>query len=187
MAAREAFVAKQPTLNVDQLVFIDEAGIDTAESRRYGWAPKGETPVIERPSGGRRLNMLGAISSDGRTALRRHHGPVTGTTFLEFLRQDLAPSLRPGDVLIMDRASIHRVKPVAAFLSEIGVTVMLLPAYSPELNPIEMSWAWVKKLVRDQPARAIEALDRLVSDLWGRVNAKLCSGWARHAGYGQST
>ena len=134
-------------------MFIDEAGIDTAESRHYGWAPKGETPVIEKPSGGRRLNMLGAISGDGRTALRRHHGPVSGATFLEFLRTDLAPTLRKGDVIIMDRASIHRVKAVEDFLSEIGVTVMLLPAYSPELNPIELSWAWIKKLVRDQPAR----------------------------------
>ena len=172
---------------MDQLVFIDEAGIDTAESRHYGWALKGETPVIEKPSGGRRLNMLGAISGDGRTALRRHHGPVNGSTFLEFLRTDLAPTLRKGDVLIMDRASIHRVKSVEAFLSEIGVTVMLLPAYSPELNPIELSWAWIKKLVRDQPARALDALDRLVCDLWGRLNVQLCSSWVRHAGYRQST
>jgi transposase len=85
------------------------------------------------------------------------------------------------------RYCIHRVKAVEDFLSEIGVTVMLLPAYSPELNPIELSWAWIKKLVRDQPARALDALDRLVCDLWGRLNVQLCSSWVRHAGYRQST
>jgi transposase len=168
-------------------VFIDESGISTAESRHYGWASKSETPEIERPAGGRRLNMIGAIAADGRTALRRHLGPVSGATFVKFLQEDLAPSLRKGDILIMDRASIHRVAPVATLMEQIGVTVMLLPAYSPEYNPIEMTWAWIKKQVRDQPKRVVEALDTLVADLWGRLTPSLCTGWARHAGYRQST
>lgn len=168
-------------------MFIDESGVSTAESRHYGWAPKGETPEIERPAGGPRLNMLGAIAADGRSALRRHIGPVNGTTFVKFLQEDLAPNLRKGDILIMDRASIHRVAPVATLMEQIGVKIMLLPAYSPEFNPIEMTWAWIKKQIRDQPKRVIEALDTLVADLWGRLTPSLCAGWVRHAGYLQST
>lgn len=168
-------------------MFIDESGVDTAESRRYGWAPKGQTPEIERPTGGQRLSMIGAIGADGRTALRRHRGPVNGETFVKFLSEDLAPTLRNGDVLIMDRASIHRVSAVAEVLDQLGVTVRLLPAYSPEFNPIEMTWAWIKRQIRDQPKRALDALDARVADLWGRLTASLCADWVRHAGYAQST
>ena len=70
VAARQAFVASQPDLDVSRLVFLDEAGVSVAESRRYGWAPRGETPVIERPARGRRLNLIGAIALDGVRALR---------------------------------------------------------------------------------------------------------------------
>ena len=187
VAARQAFVAAQPDLDVSRLVFLDEAGVSVAESRRYGWAPRGKTPVIERPARGRRLNLIGAIALDGVRALRPLTGYVDGDTFLEFLRDDLGPALNDGDIVIMDGPSIHKVAGVAEILAEFGATALYLPAYSPELNPIEMTWAWLKKRVRDLPTRTLRLLRGLVDNLWEQVTPSLCACWIRHAGYHQST
>jgi transposase len=187
VAAREVFVAAQSKWDAARLVFLDEAGVSVAESRRYGWAPRGETPVIERPARGRRLNLIGAIALDGVRALRQVDGYVTGDEFLSFLREDLGPRLNKGDIVIMDGPSIHKVAGVTEVLAEHGATAMYLPAYSPELNPIEMTWAWIKKLVRDVPTRTLRLLRTLVDKLWAQVTADLCAGWLRHSGYTHST
>lgn len=185
--ARKAFVEDQAELDAAKLVFIDEAGISVAESRRYGWAPCGVTPVIERPARGRRLNLIGAIALDGVRALRQVDGYVTGDVFLDYLREDLGPTLNEGDIVVMDGPSIHRVAGVVETLEEFGATALYLPAYSPELNPIEMTWAWVKKQVRDLPTRTLKLLRSLVTTIWERVTPNLCAGWLRHSGYTPST
>ena len=185
--AREAFVEDQAGLDASKVVFLDEAGISVAESRRYGWPPRGVTPVIERPARGRRLNLIGAIALDGVRALRHVDGYVNGEIFLDFLREDLGPTLNEGDIVVMDGPSIHRVAGVAETLAQFGATVLYLPAYSPELNPIEMTWAWIKKLVRDLPTRTLRLLRSLVTTIWGQVTPELCAGWLRHSGYTPST
>ena len=187
VAARQAFVKAQPGLDVGKLVFLDESGVSVAESRRYGWAPRGETPVIERPARGRRLNLIGAIALDGVRALRQVDGYVNGDEFLAFLREDLGPRLNKGDIVIMDGPSIHKVAGVTEVLAEHGATALYLPAYSPELNSIEMTWAWLKKLVRDVPTRTLRLLRAKVDELWPQVTSDLCAGWLRHSGYSQST
>ena len=161
--------------------------MSVAESRRYGWAPRGETPVIERPARGRRLNLIGAIALDGVRALRRVVGYVNGEEFLAFLREDLGPCLNKGDIVIMDGPSIHKVAGVTEALAEHGATALFLPAYSPELNPIEMTWAWLKKLVRDVPTRTLRLLRTRVEELWAQVTPGLCAGWLKHSGYSPST
>ncbi len=186
IAARETFVAEQPALDASKLVFIDEAGVDIAMSRSYGWAPPGVTPVIERPARGRRISLIGAIALDGCRALRRVEGYVDGDEFISFLREDLGPHLNPGDIVIMDGPSIHKVAGVAEALAERGASALYLPPYSPELNPIEMAWAWIKNLIRKAPPRQLVALRAKVDDLWSLVTTALCAAWIRHSGY-QST
>jgi transposase len=185
--ARKAFVEEQAGLDAGKLVFLDEAVVSVAESRRYGWAPRGVTPVIERPARGRRLNLIGAIALDGVRTLRQVDGYVTGDVFLDFLREDLGPTLNEGDIVVMDGPSIHRVAGVAETLAQFGATALYLPAYSPELNPIEMTWAWVKKHVRDLPTRTLRLLRSLVTNIWEQVTPDLCAGWLRHSGYTTST
>lgn len=180
---RASFIAGQSALDATKLVFIDEAGVDIAMSRHYGWAPPSQTPVIERPARGRRISLIGAIALDGTRALRRVEGYVDGDEFISFLREDLGPNLHPGDVVVMDGPSIHKVKGVAEALAERGATALYLPAYSPELNPIEMAWAWLKKLLRDAPPRQLKALRERVDTLWDRLTSSLCAGWVRHSGY----
>lgn len=114
-------------------------------------------------------------------------GYVNGDEFLAFLREDLGPSLRKGDIVIMDGPSIHKVAGVEEALAENGATVLYLPAYSPELNPIEMTWAWLKKRIRDIPPRKLNLLRQRIGVLWKTVTARLCAGWLRHSGYAQST
>ncbi len=187
VAARLAFVAAQPDLDVSRLVFLDEAGVRVAESRRYGWAPRGETPVIERPARGRRLNLIGAIARDGVRALRHLTGYVDGDAFLAFLRDDLGPALNRVDIVIMDGPRIHKVAGVTEILAKFGATAIYLPAYSPERNPIEMTWAWRKKRVRDFPKRTLGLLRGLVGAIREKVTPSVCAGWIRHAGYRPST
>lgn len=176
----------QPKLDPTKLVFLDEAGVDTAMSRTYGWAPPGQTPVIERPAHGRRISLIGAIALDGTRALREVEGYVNGDVFVSFLREDLGPHLNPGDIVVMDGPSIHKVAGVAEALRERGATPLYLPAYSPELNPIEMTWAWIKRLLRTAGTRRMPQLRERVAEYWSRVSAHLCGGWLRHSGY-QST
>ena len=183
VAKREAFDAAQASLDPARLVFLDEAGVDIAMSRAYGWAPPGQTPVIERPARGRRISLIGAIALDGSRALRRVEGYVNGEVFVDFLRNDLGPALHPGDIVVMDGPSIHKVEGVEEALAERGATALYLPPYSPELNPIEMAWAWIKKLLRDAPPRKLAALRERVDDLWTQVTAALCAAWIRHSGY----
>jgi len=179
-------VARQPSLDPKKLVFIDEAGVDLAMSREYGWAPPGQTPVIERPARGRRISLIGAIALDGSRALRRVEGYVDGDEFIDFLRTDLGPRLHPGDVVVMDGPSIHKVDGVAEALAERGATALYLPPYCPELNPIELAWGWIKKLLRDAPPRRLAVLRERVDELWAHVTTALCAAWIRHCGY-QST
>ena len=99
----------QPTLQAERLIFLDEAGVDPAMSQEEGWAKVGETPIIDRPLRGQRVNMLGAMTAEGILALKMVETTVTGAVFLDFLRTTLCPLLRPGDVVVMDGPPIHRV------------------------------------------------------------------------------
>lgn len=156
-------------------------------SRAYGWAQSGETPVIERPARGRRISLIGAIAADGPRAIRKVEGYVDGAEIISFLKEDLGPRLRRGDIVIMDGPSIHKVEGVAEALAERGATVLYLPPYSPELNPIEMTWSWLKNLLRTVPPRKLSLLKERVDHYWMKLSAELCKGWVRHCGYVQST
>jgi len=164
-------------------VFIDEAGVSIAMSYNYGWALPGEKPVIERPVRGKNITLIGAIALDGVRALRRVESTVNGDEFIRFLREDLGPTLNPGDVVVMDGPRIHRVAGVTEALAEFGATPLYLPAYSPELNPIEMTWSWLKAALRKAAPRGIRRLREVVASVWSRITSELCHAWIRHAGY----
>lgn len=170
-------------MDTSSLVFIDEAGVSTALSHNYGWAPPGETPVIERPARGKNITLIGAIGLDGVRAIRRVDGYVDGEVFIRFLKEDLGPALRPGDIVVMDGPRIHRVAGVSEALASFGATATYLPAYSPELNPIEMAWAWLKRLIRKSAPRRAERLKTAIQKYWETITPQLCQGWIRHCGY----
>ena len=184
---REEFAKHQAELDSSGLVFLDEAGVDIAMSRTHGWAPRGETPAIERPARGRRISLIGAIAADGPRALRKVEGYVDGEEFIAFLKEDLGPKLNKGDIVVMDGPSIHKVEGVAEVLAERGAIAMILPPYSPEFNPIEMTWSWLKNLLRAAPPRKLNLLREQVEHYWATISTELCQGWVGHCGYVQSS
>ena len=167
-----------------KLIFLDEAGVNIAMSNNYGWAPPGEAPVIERPMRGEHVTLIGAIAEDGPVALRRVEGTVDGEKLLSFLREDLGPKLKEGDVVVMDGPRLHRIAGVAEVLGGFGAAVRYLPAYSPEFNPIEMTWSWLKRRMRKEAPRKIRILREVVDRIWNCLTPDLCAAWVRHAGYG---
>lgn len=183
MKAREQFLASQGELDPSKLVFMDEAGVNAAMALNYGWARIGVKPIVERPSRSKNITLIGAIAWDGPRVLTRVEGSVNGPRFVQWLREDLGPTLKPGDIVIMDGPRIHRVAGVAEALAEFGAKPLYLPAYSPELNPIEMTWAWLKHALRKAAPRRVARLRTLADSLWKNVTNSLCEGWIRHAGY----
>lgn len=183
MQAREAFVATMKELDPEKLVFIDESGFKTAMHRFYGWAEVGEKPVLYVPKYGKHLTILGAIALDGVRATQTLETTVNGPRFIAFLDEVLGPTLREGDVVVMDGPRVHRVAGVAETLAKYGAKPLYLPPYSPELNPIEMCWALLKAWVRTRSPRVVGRLVAAVEEAWGRVTADLCAAWARHCGY----
>ena len=183
LEAREVFVREQPSLDAARLVFLDEAGTSLAMSYNYGWAPPGEKPIIERPLRGKNITLIGAIALDGTRALRRVEHSVNGEEFVSFLREELCPNLHPGDIVVMDGPRLHRVAGVAEALEEVGAVPLYLPAYSPEFNPIEMTWSWLKTNLRRVSPRHIGPLRATVEKIWASVTSELCQAWIRHCGY----
>ncbi len=170
-------------MNPRKLVFFDESSFNLAMKRASGWAPRGITPVIEAPARGTTVTVMGAIGLDGPRAMRIHKGSVNGEVLLDYLREDLGPTLESGDIVVMDGPRLHRIAGVAEVLAQFGATVKYLPSYSPELNPIEMTWAWCKDKIRAIAPRHLAKLKKKVTEKWEAIDAAACEGWFRHSGY----
>ena len=137
------------TLAPSELVFLDEAGFSLALCVLYGWGKKGEPLVEAVPARrGKNLSVLGAFDLEGMVATTSKLGAMTRADVEQFLQGDLLPRLLPGSVLVLDNASIHKGGRIEQLASTAGCRVLYLPPYSPDLNPIELAWAFVKGLVR---------------------------------------
>lgn len=170
-------------LDSTKLVFLDEAGFKTNMARAYGWAPRGTKPIIVGSPHGKHITIIGAIGVDGTRALQLIEGGMNGEKFVAYLDEVLGPTLAKGTTVIMDGPRVHRVRGVAEALEKYGARPLYLPAYSPELNPIEMCWSFLKQWARGRSPRALVDLLDAVEDAWGKVNSELCAAWARHSGY----
>lgn len=170
-------------MNASKLVFLDESGVSSALSNGYAWSKKGEQAVVLAPTRAKRLTLIGAIAQDGLRGTMEVDGSMTGETFKVFLDEYLGPNLRPGDIVVMDRLSAHKVAGVEAILAKWGATACYLPPYSPELNPIEVCWSWVKRLLREAAPSSFSRLRDLMPSAWARVTPDLCAGWTAHCGY----
>lgn len=111
------------------------------------------------------------------------HGNVTGGLFIAYLMEDLLPFLLPGSVIVMDRLSVHTSEQVRYVIERAGCKLLLLPPYSPELNPIEEAWSKLKQLLRKLSARSLSALLEGVAILTERISPQDAQGWMTHAGY----
>jgi len=161
---REEFVEVIGKIDLDRLIFLDESGVSTQMTRLYArWT--GGARIHETTPDGRWkiLTILGAISSRGMIATMTIEAATDREIFLAYLDEVLCPNLRPGDVVVMDNLSSHKVTGVRERIEAEGARLLYLPPYSPDLNPIEKAWAKLKQLLRAAKARTKEALDQAIA------------------------
>src|SRR6202049_1861716 len=135
-----------------RFVFLDETGLNTKMTRLYGRAPRGERLVSAVPHGhGRTTTFIAGLRQSGLIAPLVLDGPMTGAAFRAYVEQALAPVLQPGDVVVMDNLAAHKVAGIEQAVIAAGASVLYLPPYSPDLNPIEQFIAKLKALLRKAP------------------------------------
>jgi transposase len=165
-------------------VFLDETGLNTAMTRLYGRAPRGQRLVESVPAARwETTTLLSAIRRDGVVASLEFPGATDEGAFRTYIDQVLVPALRPGDIVVLDNLAAHRVGAVARALRKAGAGVWYLPPYSPDFNPIEKIWAKIKALVRKAKARTTEAVWEAIARALQAVTPKDCQGCFEFCGY----
>ena len=153
-------------------------------TRTYGRSQRG-TRVVEGVPFGRwqTTTFVGALRSTGFVAPLTVDGPINGQIFLAWVRQHLVPTLQAGDVVVMDNLSSHKVKGVREAIESVGAEVRYLPPYSPDLNPIELAFSKLKKLLRDGAERTVESLWNLCGSILDQFTNEECRNYFKHCGY----
>ena len=153
-------------------------------TRLRGRALRGHRLLAKAPHGHwRTTTMISSVRLDGTTACMTIEGATDTAVFQAYVREVLGPSLRPGDIVIMDNLSPHKNEVTLALITAAGASVRFLPAYSPDLNPIEMMWSKVKTLLRTAEARTAEELLLAIGQALQRVCAQDAAGWFAACGY----
>lgn len=153
-------------------------------TRTHAWAPRGERVHGRVPRNrGKVLTMLGALTLTGVTAMMTVEGGTTAEVFKRFLAEHLVPTLRPGQVVVMDNLGAHRAIGVRAMVEAVGARIIYMPPYSPDLNPIEECWSKVKNALRSLAARTVTALKGAVETAAALVTPQDAEGWFCHSLY----
>ena len=178
----------------EMFVWADETGTDKRDQlRKYGYALRGVTPVYHRSlSRGERINAMTAITSSGLLTVELTKANVNGDSFFDFIRGTLIPCMRPFDgvsphsILIMDNCVVHHVIEVRDVLQQAGIVVLFLPPYSPDLNPIEEAFSYVKQYLRkhDELLQAVRDPTDVIKQAFQSITDKHCNSWISHASYG---
>jgi transposase len=168
----------------ERLVFIDETWTSTNMTPRYGRGPKGQRVDGVAPHGHwQTTTFIAALRHDQIDAPCIFDGPINGDCFRAWTEQELAPTLHPGDIVILDNLSSHKVVGVKTAIEARGATVLYLPPYSPDLNPIEQVFAKLKHFLRKAEARTVEALHDAIAKLIDLFAPNECLNYMRNAGY----
>ena len=173
-----------PGSGINNLVFLDESGININMTRHYGRSKASERAVDSAP-----LNtpcnttILSSIRLDGRTAHTVYQGGTTAGRFAEYLENILIPTLSRDDIIVMDNMRSHHAKAVKEVLDASGIRYLYLPPYSPDFNPIEKMWSKLKAYLRKAKVRTLSGLPDAVEVAFSSVTASDCLGWFRSCCY----
>jgi len=171
-------------LDPETLVFIDETWAKTNMTRSRGRAPRGERLVDHVPYGHwKTTTFLAALRIKGLTAPLVVDGAINGEVFLAYTQQQLAPTLKSGDIVIMDNLSSHKVAGVREAIEAAGAHLVYLPPYSPDFNPIEQVFSKLKALLRKYGERTVDALWNRLGNLLDHFSRSECGNYFRHCGY----
>ena len=174
----------QPDLDPARLVFIDETGATTKMARLRGRSPRGERCRASVPHGHwKTTTLVAGLRLDGMTAPMVIDGAMNGAAFTAYAETLLAPTLRPGDVVVMDNLPAHKVRGAREAIESAGAIVLFLPPYSPDFNPIEQAFAKIKALLRKAAAQTIGALEQAIADALDAFTPQECANYFANSGY----
>ncbi len=183
-AKREAWAAKILGLDPAKVVFIDETGANTKMTRRYGRAARGQRVIGRVPHGHwKTTTFVAGLRADGLVAPMVLDGAMNGDVFVAYVEQVLVPTLRPGDVVVMDNLSSHKRVAAVRAIAGAGGSVACLPPYSPELNPIELAFAKIKARLRAAELRTIDKIESFFGTVHEAFTPDERGNYIRHAGY----
>lgn len=164
--------------------FIDEMAVKTNITKTTGWAPRGERLVDYAPASHRKTQtFIAALRYDRLDAPWVIDGPMNRKLFDKYIETQLAPTLRKGDVVILDNLSSHKSTKAAEILKGIGAWFLFLPPYSPDLNPIEMAFSKLKAMIRKAAARTYEELWKVIGNVCDVFSEQECYNVFKAAGY----
>jgi transposase len=165
-------------------VFLDESSINCGMTRLYGRALKAER-ITDYVSDVRfeRTSVISTIRLDGTQAPLMFQGTLNGEVFTIYVKDILAPTLKPGDIVVLDNLSSHKVKGALEPIYQRGATVLFLPPYSPDFNPIELSWSKMKAVLRKQKAKTYDDLVESMKLALNSITNTDISNWFKHCGY----
>lgn len=170
--------------NKGQLVFLDESGVNTNLTRCYARGIGKERVTDSTPvNTPRTTTVLSSIRLNGEKAFVDYAGGTSGAVFIRYIKDTLIPTLHQGDIVIMDNMRSHHVKEVKELFDEAGIQYCYLPAYSPDLNPIEKMWSKMKSILRKLKIRNVEKLPIAISYALSLVTTSDCKGWFTTCGY----
>jgi len=171
-------------MEIDKLVFLDESGTNTGMTRLYGRAPSDERVVDYTPDVRfERTSILSSVRANGDLVPLVYEGALNGDLFKAYISQCLVPTLRKGDIVIMDNLTSHKVAGVVDPIIAAGAQVVYLPPYSPDFNPIEMMWSKVKAYLRKVKARTKESLEKAIVEALDLVTTDNILAWFKECGY----
>lgn len=184
-AARQLWHEHLKDVPIEKLVFIDESGAKTNMTRTRGRAPRGVRVVEAVPNGHWSVTtMISAIRTSGPFAAAVVNGATDSDVFRTYVEHVLVPELSAGDVVILDNLQPHKAAGVREMIESAGATLLYLPPYSPDYNPIENMWSKVKQHLRTAAARTFQSLQEAVTSALHSVTPSDCLGFFRNCGYG---
>jgi transposase len=184
MAARARWHAWLPWREMDQYVFLDECGVTTDLIRRYGRSPRGQRLRDHAPCGHWETHtVIAGLRLEGLTAPAVFNGAIDSPSFIAYVEQVLTPTLRPGDVVVLDNLAVHRQPEVFQLIESVGAMVRFLPPYSPDFNPIEQAFAKLKAFLRAARPRSFDQVNHLVATALTLFTPTECANYIRNCGY----
>jgi transposase len=175
---RQIWNEKINEYDVNNLVFIDESGVNTNMVRLYGRAMRGNRSVdntsLNTP---KNTTILSSIRLNGETAYTTYQGGTTKDKFIDYLKNVLAPTLDKNDIVIMDNMRTHHAKDVQKVVKELKMNVIFLPPYSPDFNPIEKMWSKIKSILRKLRSRTLTELSESIKQAFSKITVSDCYGW----------
>jgi transposase len=183
-AARYDWRQWQTTLDPNRLIFLDETGVSTRMTRLYGWGPRSQRVVDPVPHGHwKTITFIAGLRTTGLVVPTVIDGPMNGDVFVAYVQQQLVRVLKRGDIVVLDNLQAHKRIEARRAIESVGAQLVLLPPYSPDLNPIEMAFSKIKAELRRRELRTIAEVENAFGECPDWFNRRQCRNFLKHCGY----